>query len=207
MTTSTEPTSGGISPPLPTAALLGAAPLIRGENPGSYEELLGRICATLRPKDCLEELWIRDVVDLVWETFRLRRLKATLMTDEASSEIGDALSKHHAEGRALADEWARGGNEAAQTLYAALASAGLSAETLTTRAVVRSYSLEKMERIDRMLVRLEARRAAALRELDTHRRPLAQKLRLAIAQEENGGAGFKPALTDAPRLASEAQPA
>jgi hypothetical protein len=206
MTTSTEPTSGGASPPLPTAALLGAAPLIKGENPGSYEELLGRICATLRPKDCLEELWIRDVVDLVWETFRLRRIKATFVSYETRSTIGIALCmQHHPDWRELAQAWAVGDEAAAQNFHAELVSAGLSVETLTARAV--SNNLEKMERIDRMLVRLEARRAAALRELDTHRGPLAQKLRLAIAQEENGGAGFKPALTDAPRLASEAQPA
>jgi hypothetical protein len=64
---------------LATIALLGAAPLIKGENSSSYDELFNRICVTLQPRDCLEEIWIRDVVDLVWETFRLRRLKAAAM--------------------------------------------------------------------------------------------------------------------------------
>jgi hypothetical protein len=40
-------------------------------------------------RDSLEEIGIRDVVDLVWETFRLRRMKATMMTDAAHREIGD----------------------------------------------------------------------------------------------------------------------
>ena len=41
------------------------------------------------------------MVDLVWETFRLRRLKARLMTDEARSTIGTELHRHNAEGEAL----------------------------------------------------------------------------------------------------------
>ena len=52
------------------------------------------------------------------------------------------------------------------------------------RAVAASFNLDRMQQIDRMLVSVEARRAAALRELDTHRGPLGQRLRLAIAQEE-----------------------
>src|SRR4051794_4537925 len=93
-----------------TAAVLGEAPLVKGESTRGYDELLGRITATLRPRDCLEEIWICDVVDLVWETFRLRRLKAGLMTDEARFRIASALRSHHAEGEALANEWAVGGD-------------------------------------------------------------------------------------------------
>ena len=53
--------------------------MIRGENVRSYDQLLDRICATLQPRDSLEEIWIRDIVDLVWDTFRLRRAKASLV--------------------------------------------------------------------------------------------------------------------------------
>ena len=183
---------------LATVALLGAAPLIKGENASSYDDLFNRICVTLQPRDCLEEIWIRDVVDLVWEMFRLRRLKAAAMTDQARSEIAGALRRHHAEGEALANEWAAGGDEAEQTLQAALGSSGLSMETLTMRAVAASFNLDRMQQIDRMLVSVEARRAAALREIDTHRGPLAQRLRLAIAQEEEAQRRI-----EAPLLAGE----
>ena len=63
MTRSSEPTTAA-SQPLATAPLLGGAPLIRGENVRSYDELLERICATLQPRDSLEEIWIREIVDL-----------------------------------------------------------------------------------------------------------------------------------------------
>ena len=59
--------------------------------------------------------------------------------------------------------------------------------------------LDKLQQIDRALVSVEARRAAALRQLDTHRSPLAQKLRLAFIQEENASRQVKaPALERAP---------
>jgi hypothetical protein len=60
-------------------ALFGPAPLIEGEDPAAYDELLARICAAVNPANILEEIWVRDVVDLVWEALRLRRLKAKLM--------------------------------------------------------------------------------------------------------------------------------
>ena len=66
------------------------------------------------------------------------------------------------------------------------------------RAVAASFNLNKMQQIDRMLVSVEARRAAALREIDTHRGPLAQRLRLAIAQEEEAQRRI-----EAPLLAGE----
>jgi hypothetical protein len=124
------------------------------------------------------------------------------MTDEARSEIGLTLSEHDPQGDALANNWALGGDEAEETLGSALGTAGLSMQTLTARAVTASDCLAKLQQIDRMLVSAEARRSAALRELDTHRGPLAAKLRLAIAREENG-ASLQPALSDAATPADE----
>src|SRR5882724_13482281 len=57
--------------------------VLRWEEQGDYDALLARISATLRPADVMEEMWTRDVADLVWQIFRLRRMKDTLI-DEAS---------------------------------------------------------------------------------------------------------------------------
>jgi hypothetical protein len=183
-----------------TLPLLGAPPLIRGEDARSYDELLARICDTLRPSDSLEEIWIRDVVDLIWETFRLRRIKASLLTDDTEWGIGNTLKNERADARAMAREWA-GGNEAAATdVSAALVSAGSSMDAVIARAM--SSQIQKMERFDRLLVSAEARRSAALRELDHHRSPLAQKLRRIIADAEHAELA-----ADAPRITAAAPPA
>jgi hypothetical protein len=198
MSRSTECTPRGASQPLATLPLLGAPPLIKGENARNYDELLARICDTLQPSDSLEEIWIRDVVDLVWETFRLRRIKARLMTDATQEEIGDALRKEHDNAGEIAQEWVAGDEAAAQDVEAALVSAGSSIDTVIASAMW--SKLETMERLDRMLMSAEARRSAALRELDCHRAPLAQKLRRSIANAEH-------AEIEAPRIAAEPEPA
>src|SRR6202030_1130933 len=70
-------------PPVP----FGPAPLIEGEDAGAYDELLLRISAAVRPHDIFEEIWVRDIVDLVWEAFRLRRFKACLVTAGACAAL------------------------------------------------------------------------------------------------------------------------
>jgi hypothetical protein len=197
MTRSSVPTIAA-SQPLATP-MLGGSPLIRGENVRSYDELLERICATLQPRDSLEEIWIREIVDLVWETFRLRRAKASLMTDAARREVERQLDTIHPGAQQIAIEWAAGGADAAVEVERLLASTGLSMDRIVARAM--SNALHNMERLDRMLVSVEGRRGAALRELDRHRAPLAQKLRCAIAQAEDA-----ELVPDAPRLAAP-QPA
>src|SRR6266849_538660 len=152
MSASSEITADGAAPSLATLALLGAPPLIRGDNARGYAELLGRICATLQPADSLEEIWIRDVVALVWETFRLRRMKASMMTDATHREIGAALSGEYTGARETAQKWAAGDAGATEEIEAALACAGLSMDTLIARAMTYTSRIEKMERLDRMLL-------------------------------------------------------
>ena len=64
-------------------ALFGPPPLREGEDTAAYDELLARISGAVKPADIFEEIWVRDIVDLVWEVLRLRWLKANLMTATA----------------------------------------------------------------------------------------------------------------------------
>ena len=45
----------------------------------------------LTPSDILEQIWVRDVVDLTWETLRLRRLKAQFLTATAHEGLAMVL--------------------------------------------------------------------------------------------------------------------
>ena len=77
-------TSANAPPARPSAVpFLAPPPLIEGEDAAAYDDLLARISGTLKPADILEEIWVRDVVDLVWDAFRLRRLKAHLLAAAA----------------------------------------------------------------------------------------------------------------------------
>ena len=64
------------SRPAAELAPFGPAPLIEGEDGAAYDELLARVSTAINPADILEDIWVRDLVDLLWEILRLRRLKA-----------------------------------------------------------------------------------------------------------------------------------
>ena len=45
-------------------SLFGPPPILPGENPKAYEEILNRITATIGPNDFIEEIWCRDLADV-----------------------------------------------------------------------------------------------------------------------------------------------
>src|SRR5271155_3369741 len=68
------------------------APLLPGERQADYLGVAARIAAIAQPKDAIEEFLTRDVVDLTWEIFRLRRLKAALLRVAVSKGVKGILS-------------------------------------------------------------------------------------------------------------------
>ena len=57
---------------LATLAVLIPSPLVPGDDTAAYDTLLAGISATVRPADLIEQAWVRDVVDLIFEAPRLR---------------------------------------------------------------------------------------------------------------------------------------
>jgi hypothetical protein len=166
-----------------TVALAGAPPLIAGESSAGYDQLLARVCETLQPSDVLEQIWMRDVVDLAWEAFRLRRLKADLMSAAAHEGMAEVLRPLVDCPERLARSWARRSERAVRTIETALAQAGASMDAVAARTFC--ARIGDFERIERMITAAEARRNAALRELDRHRANFALRLRRTIAAVED----------------------
>jgi len=184
-------TSANSPPTAPTAsmAFLAPPPLIEGEDAASYDDLLARISGTLKPADILEEIWVRDVVDLVWDAFRLRRLKAHLLRAAAhegmAKLIGPLLDWDFTD--QIAPRWAVGDEGAVQTVETTLAAAGLTMDAVMARTL--GLKIHEIERIDRMAMAAEARRNAILREIERHRATFARTLRRAVEDVED--ADFK----------------
>jgi len=172
------------SQPLATLAFLGPPPLIEGEREAAYDELLARISGALRPADILEDIWIRDVVDLVWDVFRLRRLKANLIASCTGEGVANALDRlKTANATEVVRQWTAHDEAARQTVEAALAAAGQTVEGVSARTL--AVWIADLEKLERMITSAEGRRHAALRELDRHRATLAQTLRRAVADVED----------------------
>ena len=74
-----------------SARFFGPPPLIAGEDQAQYEAMRDQISAAVGPLDFLEEIWVNDVVSLVWETQRLRRLRAALLQAAAPEGVHQIL--------------------------------------------------------------------------------------------------------------------
>jgi hypothetical protein len=166
--------------------LFGPPPLFEGEDPKAYDEFLTRISTAVKPVDIIEDIWVRDFVDLTFDVFRLRRLKANVMMANAYKGLSETLAPFvgRLEAETLAEAWAARRSDVAEEVDKALASAGLSMDAVMAQTL--SLKLDDIERIDHMTAIAEARRNTTLREIDRHRETLGQKLRRAVPQLEDG---------------------
>ena len=159
-------------------AFAGPAALLAGERAAGYDDLLARVTETLKPADVLEHIWVRDVVDLSWEVFRLRRIKVELMAAAAWEGMAKVLEPFVDHTEEAGKAWFRGDSDITQKAQAALARAGQSMDAVAARTF--SARIGDFERISRMTTAAEARRNAALHELDIHRASFALRLRHAL---------------------------
>jgi hypothetical protein len=67
------------------------SPLLPGEAEVDYLCIAKRIIGAAQPRDAIEEFLTRDVIDLTWESLRLRRLKAGLLRASSSSGISNVM--------------------------------------------------------------------------------------------------------------------
>ena len=131
----------------------------------------------------LEEIWIRDIVNLVWEVLRLRRLKASLMAAAAYEGMAQVLEPLIGYPGLAARSWASRDDAAVQKVEAVLTRAGLPRDAVAARTL--SVRIGDFERIERMMAAAELRRTAALQQLDRHRGNLALRLRRKLQEVDD----------------------
>jgi hypothetical protein len=155
----------------------GPPPLIEGEDRAAYDGYLAKISAAVEPKDFIEELLVQDIVELAWEIRRMRRLTASLLSLHLSKGLRQVLMivMEETEAVNLAHLWAEGDQTAIDQVNEIFASTGLTMEMVRSRTL--SDNLDAVERFDRMTMNAEARRNAALHEIERHRSCFAEALR------------------------------
>jgi hypothetical protein len=164
--------------------LFGPPPLFDGEDE-IYDQLVIEISTAVTPADIFEDMWIRDVVDLTLEVFRLRRLTANLMKANAYKGLSETLAPlvGRSQAETLAEGWAARKSDVVEEVDRTLTSAGLTTDVILAQTF--SLKVNEIERIQHMTALAEARRNATLREIDRHRQTLGQKLRRAAQQLED----------------------
>ena len=164
--------------------IFGPPPLLDGESQEVYDTLLARVTGTVNPKDIIEEIWVHDIVDLVWEILRLRRLKVALL----SSSVGRGLHKlYHDRDKydmgSLIARWSAREPAAVKKVEQFLKDHGLTMDAVMAHSFV--ACLDEIERIDIAISRAEARRNAAQREIERRRSVFGQTLQRTVQQIEH----------------------
>ena len=165
--------------------IFGPPPLLDGESQEVYDTLLARVTGTVSPKDIIEEIWVHDIVDLVWEILRLRRLKVALL----SSSVGRGLHKLYDDrdeilaSDSLIARWSAREPAAVKKVEQFLKDHGLTMDAVMAHSFV--ACLDEIERIDIAISRAEARRNAAQREIERRRSVFGQTLQRAVQQIEH----------------------
>jgi hypothetical protein len=170
--------------------IFGPPPLIAGEDSSRYDELVARLFAAVRPKDVVEEMIVRDVAYHDWEMLRLRRIKSGLFASGLQTSLvailRSAPKTTESKARDLARRFVAGDPSATKEVDKTLASVGLSIDAAVANTM--TVRLQDFEAIERLMASAEARRHAALRELERRRSALAEARR---RQEEVVDADFE----------------
>ena len=129
-------------------ALFGPAPLILGELPANYKAVSDGVVASLKPQDFIEQILVRDVVDLFWEGQRWRRAITSLVSRVAMENLeGELIIQLGDEkGSALFDKYLQGDPGAVEEVQKALSAAGLSMDDMQAKALC--DHLEDVDRIN-----------------------------------------------------------
>jgi hypothetical protein len=179
-----------ISDAIDRVVAIAPAPLLPGEQQADYADVAVRVVKAAKPRDAIEEFLVRDVIDLTWEIFRLRRAKAGALVasmSEGVREVLDGLGHGRDEDYGytirLGKQWRAGEEDARKEVEAALKRAGMTIDAVTAKTVERK--IDSFERLDRMLASAEARRNNALREIDRHRDALGADVRRSIEEIED----------------------
>lgn len=147
------------------------------------DALARRIREAVAPADGLEELWVQDAVDLTIEIARLRWLKQRLIATARQKALASLLGPiiGHYEREALMDRWTTGSPAAEREAAGHLAKVGLTPDDIEAKAF--ELRIKEIGQVEAMTAAAEARRNAAIREIERYRTSLAARLRSAAVED------------------------
>lgn len=170
------------------ASFFGPAPLLYGEDGAAYDKLLTRVSDAVRPINIIDEIWARDLTDVTWTLFRLRRIQAAYLSAEVWDVVNDEASSlaiaetelmvgtEKEEIKRLLDsnsefswETRVAQNPRADKKFQELwSSAKATLDMTEIQANVMVDNLDTIERIEHLIMLAEQRLDAVIREMDRH---------------------------------------
>lgn len=157
--------------------IFGPPSLLEGEDPDAYEALLAQVDGAVKPQDIVEQIWVRDFVDITWEIMRLRRLRARLIVSGYGTAIRGILEPQYGHSRAsdISKSWLCDEDDTRQKFQATLKELGLTMDDVHARAL--ACMIKTIGRVDHMIESAEHRRRLVFAEIGRRRETLARHLR------------------------------
>jgi hypothetical protein len=160
-----------------TLTLLSKPNLLFTESARKFKTQHEALKRTVSPRDFIEELYVAEMAENVWETQRLSRCKVVLINSHWSSAIEELLSRmglEFEERRNLTYEYF--GDETSRAKVCGyLEYFGLDESAIEAEAIKQAWP--DLESIDRRLTDLAASRDVLLRRVAEYRARLAENLR------------------------------
>lgn len=157
--------------------LFGRPPIMVGENPAEYEQLVELVHKDVQPQDVPEWLLARDIVDAEWELLRLRGMKVAMLHAMLPRAMKSLITD--AQGLVVLNDQlvptvrklligvVAGDEQAKQELERLLARLGLSLDVVT--AATFAETIRPQVHTDGMVSAAYKRRNAAYAELEQRR--------------------------------------
>lgn len=163
--------------PLDRYAGFGKSPVLLGENATYYAQQLAGLDAGLAPLNFIEEVWVWDLAILRWDAIRYLRIKDQVILDAFHKCLLARLAQDGTdpdEAKRLLDGLAAGNAEVTKDLEHILRRVGSGLDEVLADAYF--DQIEQIERLDRMIATVQARRDSILREFDRRREILARRI-------------------------------
>ena len=160
--------------PTDIEALFGDPPLLSTEDPNLYWDMFDRFAEFVDPKNIIEWLWLKDIVDLCWEIARLRRYRA--LSIERARERKNAEIEYAREHADDPDLYLSLRPPTSAQIEARRNAPRLDTEADSASLLILEH-LDTYETVDKLLMAAELRRDRILRELDFGRERIAPLLR------------------------------
>jgi len=187
------PNSAAAPKPDNGMALFGPSLLLKGEDRDAWKKLHAAVIAAVVPADIFEQIWTRDIVDHEWNILRLRRLWTGLFSSGQHQALAnvllplmsnDILGADYSEAELLAMKFTLRQPDAVKKVKELLETAGMPWEAVLAKTM--ALNADVFVRIDHMCMTAEARRDAALREIERRRASFVERARRAFDRLKPG---------------------
>jgi hypothetical protein len=179
-------TTKRISPPKELEALFDDLPLVGSERREEYDALFSAIASAEIPSDAIDWMLLKDLVDLVWEIRRERRIKMEVIklnqtevicdlmksTFDTADKLGSAMNRIFF-ARPKAQLWASD-PASRKSIEFKLKEKGHDPDSVVAQAYLRGA--RDIDVIDKRIALYELRRNAILKEIGLRSERKAQKL-------------------------------